>query len=284
MIEDQPSRTAERVAMRRAAHQMMDDPPVLADPLAMRILGPARAAALEAEPSGFERHPVAARLRAFLAARSRLAEHALAEAFAAGVRQYVVLGAGLDTFAYRNPHEGLLVFEVDHPATQAWKRERLSEAGIAIPPTVSLVPVDFAVDDLRGALERDGLDVLTPTFFSWLGVTPYLTPETVLETLEALVPLTAGGGGIAFDYMIGTEHLTPRQRRGAAALSALVQAAGEPFQSDFEPNALVDAMHRMGYREIHDLGPDDLNATLFAGRADGLRVGSLGRILLARGP
>lgn len=270
--------------MRRAAHQLLDHPRVLTDPVAIPILGPDRAAALEAEVARFEGHPLSARLRAFLAARSRLAEDALAEAVASGVRQYVVLGAGLDTYAYRNPHADLRVFEVDFPATQAWKRERLGAAHIAIPPSLSFVAVDFSVDDLRTVLERDGLDAKSPTYFSWLGVTQYLTPGTVLATLSALVPLTAGGGGIAFDYMVSPEYLTPRQRKGVAALSALVESVGEPFRGAFDPASLVAAMAEMGYRDIRDLGPEALNAMFFLGRADGLRVGSSGRMLLARGP
>lgn len=117
-------------------------------------------------------------LRAFLAARSRLAEDALTDAVARGVRQYVVLGAGLDTFAYRNPHAGLRVFEVDLPATRAWKRQRLADVQIEVPGSVIYVAIDFAKETLTHALESAGLATGEPTFFSWLGVTPYLTSGT----------------------------------------------------------------------------------------------------------
>src|SRR4029077_18672202 len=136
MIESRPSRTAERVAMRRAAHQLLDHPRIHDDPLALTILGDARAAALRADRGWFEDDVMAPVLRAFLAVRSRLAEDALAQAVAAGVRKYVVLGAGLDTFPHRNPYPALRVFEVDHPATQAWKRQRLADAHIAVPEGV----------------------------------------------------------------------------------------------------------------------------------------------------
>src|SRR5208282_1078048 len=125
MLEARPSRTAQRVAMRRAAHQFLDDPPIFHDPLAQAMAG-------ESEQPDSVRQPDSRALRAFLAVRSRYAEDQLALAVERGVRQYVVLGAGLDTFAYRNPFAGLYVFEVDHPATQEWKRERLRAAAIAI--------------------------------------------------------------------------------------------------------------------------------------------------------
>ena len=120
------SETAQRVALRRAAHQLLDQPPVFADPVALRIIGAYAADALQASPRTFEVTPLAPYLRAFMAVRSRYAEEQLARAVAASARQYVVLGAGLDTFAYRNPWPDLRVFEVDHPATQAWKRARLA--------------------------------------------------------------------------------------------------------------------------------------------------------------
>lgn len=283
MIESRPSRTAERVAIRRAAHQLLDEPRVHDDPLALAILEDTQAAALRADPRRFEDGPVAPVLRAFLAARSRLAEDALAQAVAAGVRQYVVLGAGLDTFAYRNPHPGLRVFEVDHPATQAWKRQRLAEAHIAVPEGVTFAAVDFAAESLPRALRTAGLRSEEPSLFSWLGVTPYLEPATVLATLEVIAPFAENGGSVVFDYNTPPGSLAPRQRAAFEALAARVAAAGEPFRSFFEPEALVTAMRRMGFHGICDVGPDELNARFFSNRTDGLRVGSVGHILTAVG-
>jgi methyltransferase (TIGR00027 family) len=137
--------------MRRATHQLLDVPRIHDDPLALTILGEAQAAAIRADPRALENSPVARYLRAFLAVRSRMAEDALARAVAGGVRQYVVLGAGLETFAYRNPHPGLRVVEVDHPATQAWKRQRLAEAGLAVPDGVTFVATDFSSEALSAA-------------------------------------------------------------------------------------------------------------------------------------
>src|ERR1017187_5284252 len=127
MQEGEFSKTANRVAIRRAAHQLLDQPKVLDDPLALRIIGSEAAHDLRSNPK--EHHAFSRAFRAFMAARSRYAEDELARAVAHGITQYVVLGAGLDTFAYRNPHSGLRVFVVDHPATQAWKREHLETAG-----------------------------------------------------------------------------------------------------------------------------------------------------------
>src|SRR5271169_4489280 len=165
------SRTAQRVAIRRAAHQLLDQPRVLDDPLALRIIGSEAAEELRSNPK--EHHAFSRAFRAFMAARSRYAEDELAHVVAQGVKQYLVLGAGLDTFAYRNPHPGLRVFEVDHPATQAWKREQLQEASIPIPPSLTFVPVDFEQQTLADGLERSGFDLNASAFFSWLGVTPY---------------------------------------------------------------------------------------------------------------
>src|ERR1700739_4179663 len=136
----QPSRTAWAVALRRAAHQARDEPRVFEDPLALRITGG------EWRPRSGEPETVSRMFRAFMAARSRYAEDELARAVEAGTRQYVVLGAGLDTFAYRNPHAGLRVFEIDHPATQEWKKQLLGDAGIAVPETANFVPLDFERD------------------------------------------------------------------------------------------------------------------------------------------
>src|SRR5579859_7444329 len=138
MEKGKPSRTALRVAIRRAAHQIADPPSVLNDPIALRLIGPGYENDLERAM-----HPVGRDFRAFMAARSRYAEDHLAQAVAAGVRQYVILGAGLDTFAYRNPFPHIRVFEVDFPATQEWKRSLLAGAGVAVPENLTFVPLDF---------------------------------------------------------------------------------------------------------------------------------------------
>jgi methyltransferase (TIGR00027 family) len=279
MQEGKFSRTAQRVATRRAAHQILDHPRVLDDPLALRIIGCEAAAELRSDP---KEHPGFARaFRAFMVARSRFAEDELARAFAAGVRQYVVLGAGLDTFAYRNPNVGLRVFEVDHPATQAWKRERLLAAEIAIPLSLTFVPVDFERQTLGTGLEQCGFDTSAPAFFSWLGVTPYLTREACTMTLGWIARMPAGSG-VVFDFAIDPALLNAGQRQALDALSKRVAAAGEPFKLFFDPAKLQDELKNLGFHRTEFLQGKQINERYFQDRADGLCVrGSLGHLMAA---
>jgi methyltransferase (TIGR00027 family) len=283
MYDAKPSRTALRVAIRRAAHQILDKPVVFDDPFAQRIIGADAAARLKAglgEQSG-----IASRsLRAFLVARSRFAEDELARAVQDGLRQYVLLGAGLDTFAYRNPHAGtgLRVFEVDHPATQAWKREQLRAADIAIPPGEIFVPVDFEKETLAEGLRRAGFSTGEKALFAWLGVAPYLTEKAFTETLEFIAAMPPGSG-VVFDYAVPRKSLSFVERFVFDRISARVAAAGEPFQLFLDPKDLTIRLRRMGFDHLEDLGVGDLNERYFQGRADGLRVrGGLGRVMSAR--
>jgi len=281
MQEGKFSRTAQRVAIRRAAHQLLDQPRVLDDPLALRIIGGEAAAELRSNP---KEHPAFARaFRAFMVARSRFAEDELALAYAWGVRQYVVLGAGLDTFAYRNPHAGLRVFEVDHPATQAWKREQLLAAEIAIPSSLTFVPVDFERQTLGAGLELCGFDTSAPAFFSWLGVVPYLTREACMTTLGWIARMPAGSG-VVFDFAIDPALLNAGQRQALDALSKRVAAAGEPFQLFFDPAKLQDELKTLGLHRTEFLQGKQINERYFQDRADGLCVrGSLGHLMAAWG-
>jgi methyltransferase (TIGR00027 family) len=283
MIPARPSHTAFRVARHRAAHQLLDDPLVFADPLALPILGAEVAAQIRADPQNGEGGPLAAYLRAFLAVRHRFVEDRLANARAAGIRQYVILGAGLDTFAYRMPAAPgpLRVWEVDHPATQAWKRERLQEAGIAVPPSLCFVPIDFEHETLATVLAAAGLDLEAGAVFSWLGVTPYLARQTILETLRYIALATRGGGGVAFDYAIAPHLLTLPQRVVFETMAARVRAAGEPWQSSFEPAELAETLRGLGFASVEDVPPATLNARYFAGRSDGMHVGGLAHLMWA---
>jgi len=282
MIEARPSRTALRVAMRRAAHQLFDNPKVLDDPIALRIVGSKAEAKLRTE-RGNEFGRFGLGLRAFMAARSRFAEDALARSIARGATQYVVLGAGLDTFAYRNPcsESALRVFEVDFPATQEWKRRQLHEAAIAIPSSVTYAPVDFEHQTLAEGLRLAGFDSTKPAFFSWLGVTMYLTEDAAMSTF-AFIASTPPAGGVAFDYAIPRASLSWLGRLALDAMMRRVAAAGEPFRTFFDPASLAERLRGMGYRSIDDLGADEINARYFKHRADKLRViGRLGRLMSA---
>lgn len=282
MEEAKPSHTALRVAMRRAAHQLVDNPRVLDDPIALKILGPSVRARLQGgEGTGDDRFSRS--IRAFMVARSRYAEDELARAIGRGTTQYVVLGAGLDTFAYRNPHaEGSLrVFEVDYPATQEWKRRQLVATEIAIPPSVTFAPVDFERQTLADGLRDVGFDASKPAFFSWLGVSMYLTDEAIAATL-GFIASTPPGGGIVFDYAVTRESLSLLGRMALDTLSRRVEAAGEPFRTFLDPKALAERMKRIGFRSVEDLGADEINQRYFKDRADGLRVmGELGRLMSA---
>jgi methyltransferase (TIGR00027 family) len=269
MIGEAPSLTAQRVAMRRAAHQLFDDPRVFEDPLAMAILGAEPAARLKSGPdgeTGGSRY-----IRAFMAARSRYAEDELAAAIAGGATQYVVLGAGLDTYAYRNTHSRLRVFEVDHPATQAWKRKQLDDAGITIPSSLTFVPTDFEEQSLDSALESSGFRAGEISFFSWLGGTPYLTAEAAMATL-AFIGSLPPGSGVVFDYAVERSSLDAVEQMAMDALASRVARAGEPFRLFLDPRALNRMLRAAGFHEIEDLGPMDIDERYFAGRADGLRV------------
>jgi methyltransferase (TIGR00027 family) len=276
MYQAKPSRTAQRVAERRAAHQLLDEPKVFDDPLAAAI------AYGEAEPRSSAQQPYSRALRAFLAVRSRYAEDQLARAVERSVRQYVVLGAGLDTFAYRNPFRsaGLHVFEVDHPATQEWKRAQLHEAGIAIPPDMTFAAVDFEREPLKDGLLRTGFDQHQPAFFSWLGVTPYLSRVAFDATIQ-FIARGASGSGVVFDYAVERRLLSPAQQLALDAMSARVARAGEPFQLFFDPAALTSDLAHLGFGSIEDLNGGQINARYFAGRSDGLAVTGGGHLLSA---
>jgi methyltransferase (TIGR00027 family) len=283
LSQGRPSATAQRVAVRRAEHQLRDKPHVFDDPLALGIIGAEAAATVHAGVGAGE-SPGARSLRAFIAVRSRHAEDELALAVARGTRQYVVLGAGLDTFAYRG-HEagsGLSVFEVDHPATQAWKRERLESAGIPVPASVRFVPIDFERQSLDAELVKAGFRTDQAAFFSWLGVTPYLENATVIATLELIRGLSAESA-VVFDYRVPRESLGWLDRIAHDALAKRVARAGEPFRGCFEPGELASTLQGIGFGSVEDLTSDAVNARYFLGRADGLRIhGRLGRLLRAR--
>jgi methyltransferase (TIGR00027 family) len=279
MEEGKFSRTAQRVAIRRAAHQLLDQPRVLDDPLALRIIGSEAEAELRSNPK--EHHAFSRAFRAFMAARSRYAEDELASAAAHGVTQYVVLGAGLDTFAYRNPHAGLRVFEVDHPATQAWKREQLQAAGITVPTSLIFVPIDFEQQTLADGLEQSGFSASAAAFFSWLGVTPYLTREACMITLSFIAKLPPGSG-VVFDFAVDPALLNAGQRQALGALSKRVARYGEPFQLFFDPAKLQDELKTMGFHRTEFLQGKELNARYFKDRKDGLLVrGSIGHLMCA---
>jgi methyltransferase (TIGR00027 family) len=252
MESGQPSRTAYSAARYRAAHQILENGAIFADPLAVQILGTPEDELL-ADASRRA-------MRVFIAARTRFAEDALAFAVAGGVRRLVVLGAGLDTFAYRNPYPDLAVVEVDHPDTQAWKRRRLDEAGIAVPDSLTYLGVDLERESLADRLRLDG-----PAFFLWLGVVPYLTRQGFDETLRFVAG--SPGNEVVFDYAQSPERMSAERRAALTARAERVAKLGEPWLTYFEPDEIAAELTGRGFRKITDLGPAGMAARYF-GRAD----------------
>ena len=259
MIAGQPSRTALAAATHRAVHQLVEGGRIFADPLAVRILG-ADPAVLAADASATpERRP----MRIFIAARTRFAEDSLARAVASGTGQLVVLGAGLDSFAYRSPYgDRLRVFEIDHPATQGWKRQRLADAGIAVPPWLTCAPIDFETGTLEEALLQARFDPGRGSFFMWLGVVPYLTEAAIFGTLGYVASLP-GGAEIVFDYGDPPETLAPEIRVIHDARAAQVAALGEAWLTYFDPTLLSARLKGFGFRHTEDLGPSELRARYY---------------------
>lgn len=260
------SKTALRVAIRRAAHQVIDRPRVLEDPIAVRIIG-----------AGFERdmeramHYVARDFRLYMSLRSRYAEDHLAQLVAEGVRQYVILGAGLDTFAYRNPFPALRVYEVDFPATQRWKHELLAEAGIEIPDNLTYIALDLEHKSLAESLLEAGFDPAMPAFFSWLGVAPYLTLDAFRATLTTIGRLPKGSA-VSFDYAFPPHTLSAKRRQVFDVLAKRVAAAGEPLQLFFTPEEVEREARAAGFSRIEQFDTDRMNATYLKDRADGLKL------------
>ncbi|HMD43320.1 MAG TPA: SAM-dependent methyltransferase [Candidatus Acidoferrum sp.] len=280
MKERTPSRTALRVALRRAAHQLLDDPNVLDDPLAVRIVGDA-VQEIHQKPS-LHRSRTGRHLRAFMVARSRYAEDQLSASVARGVEQYVVLGAGLDTSAFRSTASpDARIFEVDHPDTQAWKIACVQAAQIPIPPTLRFVPVDFERQNLPTELAVAGLRTNRPTFFSWLGVVPYLTRKAATQTF-AFIGGFPPGSGVVFDYAVSPLSLGVLERLALEALSARVARIGEPLQLFFTPEDLDALLDGRGFRRIEQLAAKEINEQYFAHREDSLKVsGAADRIVSA---
>ena len=297
-----PSRTALRVALRRAAHQLHDRPLVFEDPIAVPILGTEYLEELSRTPDpapGQKQRPFSIAMRAYLVARSRYAEDNLALAVANGVTQYVLLGAGLDTFAHRNPYPHLRVFEVDHPATQEWKRNLLAQSALSHPPSLTYAPVDFEhPDSTPGNSEREnsgrkalpdgplsrgllaaGFDPTQKTFFAWLGVVPYLTLEAFRSTIRFIAAQPCGSG-LVFDYGQPRRVLPFLEQLAHDSLAARVAQAGEPFQLFFTPPEVACELEE--FCQIEDLGTHELNLRYFANRTDQLQLrGTAARIITA---
>ncbi|MFI7665500.1 class I SAM-dependent methyltransferase [Nocardia sp. NPDC049526] len=249
----QPSRTALATAYARAYHQIASEPRIFTDPLAVRIAGitPDQLADLETAAFQNDDTDMRRRRRLFLAARARFAEDTVTDAVAAGTRQVVILGAGLDTFAYRNPHPDVRVFEVDHPDTQEWKRQQLDAAGIELPASLTFAPVDFESQTLAAGLAAAGFDRSRPAAFVWLGVIMYLTRDTILDTLR-FVADQATPVRLVFDYLYPASASTGAEMDLRTARADLVASIGEPWLSFFTSDEIADVLREAGFDRVDD--------------------------------
>ena len=273
MDQGQASWTAHAAARHRAMHQWLDDEPnILTDPVVESLLDPGSREPLPVLQEKYG-NPRDQSLRAVFALRSRFAEDELEIAAARGVQQYVILGAGLDTFAFRQPPfaASLRIFEVDHPATQANKQARLVAAGLAHPPNLHWVPVDFERESLAESLDAAAFDAGLPTFFSWLGVMMYLTASAIDDVFRFVAALPHPST-IVLDYTPPTEDLTGFDREMSQRTAEISAARGEPRRTNLRPRELNDWLRSVGFSQVFLLTPEEANARYFAGRRDGLRA------------
>jgi methyltransferase (TIGR00027 family) len=269
-------------AAARAAHLIVDHEPVIfADPLAAVLLGD-RADEFISYHLLHGSHFVLAAARAQVTCRSRYAEHAVADAVARGVAQYVILGAGLDTFAYRSAlADRVAVFEVDQRATQEWKRQRLAEAGLAPPPGTRFVPVDFETDPLPSRLAEAGFDVTSAALVSWLGVTMYLGQDAI-EAVVREVGQFAPGTELILDYMLPADL---RDEIGNSYVEQVGPAAaerGEPWLSFFSPRQMTTLLNNCGFTEVTHIAQRDVGTEAMWRRTDALRPADLSKLAHAR--
>jgi methyltransferase (TIGR00027 family) len=277
----QPSRTALATAAARAAHLVVDrEPWIFEDRLAVGLLGDL-AHDLLAVHRDIESAEILASMRVAMTTRSRYTEDCLLEAVARGVGQYVLLGAGVDSFAYRSPlARQLRVFEVDHPATQAWKRQRLANGAISVADQVRFVGVDFGRDSLAERLLETGFDGSRPAFVSWLGVTQYLTADAIDETLEAIGGLCAGTE-LVMEYLVPVEMRDQAGQALADYFAPRAAAFDEPWLTFLTPADVAGLVVARGMVISDDVGRrDQIDPGLWR-RSDALRPHELGRVARA---
>jgi methyltransferase (TIGR00027 family) len=274
----QPSKTARGAAAYRAIHQTLEGGIIFSDPFAARILDDETRARLDETTADPSLRP----WRLFIAARSRFSEDTLAACVARGVRQVVVLGAGLDTFSLRNPHagQGVRVFEVDYPATQGWKRERLKQVGLEVPASLTFAPVDFERQSLADGLKAAGFQADRPAFFQWLGVVPYLTGEAVSLTLDFIAGVPESE--VVFDYAEPFENYPDDRRADVMATAARAASRGEAWLSLFDPAELSKMLRNKGFGIVEDLGMAEITDQFYGALKQGIVIGPGAHIVRAQ--
>ncbi len=295
-MEEKESFTAIASAMMRAAHLVVDgEPKILRDEFALALSGFENDTKLmgainqfvsqNAQPQfGADFPPfLFSSLRAIMTMRNRYAEAELDKAVRQGISQYVLLGAGLDSFALRRRDlaEILHIFEIDHPASQQWKRSRIQELNFEMPRNLTFVPIDFEKETLTEGLRAAGYRWDRPGFFSWLGVTQYLTDDAIFKTLKEIADMTPGTE-IVFEYSVPEESLDEENRHYLAACKTAAAARGEPWLSFFEPDEMIIRLRQIGLAQIWSLSPEEAFQLYFAGRTDKLPCPKAHRLIKAR--
>src|SRR5438132_12647987 len=258
-------------ASQRAAHLILDNPKIFEDPLALRIIGAEAESKLRLNLAEFQ-NPPERNLRALMMVRNRYAEDELVRSIQRGVRQYVILGAGLDTFAYRNCFPLLRVFEVDHPATQACKRRRLEEAAIPIPASVTFVSVDFERQMMSDALRKSGFKSDELTFISWLGVVRYLNRNAFISVLTSIVSSMRAGSAVVFDFSLSPSPLQRLRQLARRTIENRTFKNNDFRPTCFNPASITRDLKRIGFADVQVFGPTEMNVRYCNDRTDGLRV------------
>lgn len=282
MESGKASETAALTAMLRAAHQIIDDEPRLVDdPIAVGLVEDATRERIATRRAALL-SPGLMVPRAAVVLRSRYAEDQLAQAVERGVDQFAILGAGLDTFAYRQPEfaRRLRIYEIDHPATQAWKRQRLAAVGIAVPDNLRWAPIDFEQQTLAAGLREAGFGASRPAFFSWLGVTQYLTLPAIDATLEVVAALPSPST-IVLSFMLPDVDLPSEEAAAARSVAKDAAATGETWLTRIRPHEFAARLTQIGFREVVHLTPEEANVRYFSGRRDGLKAPHVAQLISA---
>lgn len=280
-----PSETAQFAAAHRAYHLMHDHPAILEDTAAIWLLGPPLSAILSVTLLRwlFWR-PLLAKVKpisVFIVVRSRYAEDTLRHFMRDGCRQYVILGAGLDSWALRHDEPGVIVFELDHPATQQWKETRIRERLGALPSHLALIPIDFEHESLADVLPRQGFDRQSNVFVSWLGTIYYLSRGAIEETFASLARISAPGSRIVFDYFQPKSTMSPADLHLLEVLDEGGTRRGEPLRTLLEARDMAEILASAGFRVVEDLSATEIRQRYLTQRSDGLDIPGFVRLCCA---
>lgn len=284
METNKSSITAWAVAMARVAHVRFDKPPhVFDDSLALQLIDPEFQKMIDIFGPSDRVPDEVYRNRPYLAYRQRYQEECLFKAYQQGVRQFVILGAGIDAYAFRQQKElaDLQIFEVDFPATQLAKRERINALAWSWPENLHFAPCDFETDNLEDVLRRADFDLQQPGYFAWMGVTVYLTPATVTETLATVRKLATQGSSIAFEYALPYEELSGGDKACRDFSLAQDVRKMEPYLAYYSTHGMMALLERLGYSYLEPLDHDKAASEIEAGRDDGMSIYHGFRLILA---